>query len=72
MKNNKVYRKDGELVVQFKFDNTSSMLDMENQIEESLKTIEESISELEKKRITSELLASFKDINKKKGGSRYD
>ncbi len=69
MKNNRVYRKDGELVVQFKFENTSSMLDMEEQIESLLEAVEEPISKLEKISIKSQLLAAFKDINK---GVRYD
>ncbi len=64
MKNNKVYRKDGKLVVQFKFEHTSSMLDMEEQIEELLGAIEEPISQQEKISIKSQLLGAIKDINK--------
>ncbi len=64
MKNNTAYRKDGELVVQFKFKHTSSMLDLEEQIENLLEAIEEPISNLEKMSIRSQLLDAFKNMNK--------
>jgi len=64
MKNNKVYRKDGELIVQFQFEHTSSMLDMEEQIEALLGAIEEPISKLEQMSIRSQLLSAFKDVKK--------
>jgi len=64
MENNRVYRKDGELIVQFEFKNTSSMLDMEEQIESLLEAVEGPISKLEKINIRSQLFAAFKDINK--------
>jgi hypothetical protein len=40
-KENKVYRKNGELVIEFTFTKDSSMLEMENQIDALIDSIDE-------------------------------
>ncbi len=63
MKKNRVYRKDGELVVQFEFTKSSSMLEMEEQIEDLLNSIDEPVSELEKMRIKTQLLNAINNAS---------
>ena len=48
MKENRAYKKDGKLVVQFTFTKGSSLIEMEEQIESFLASIDESVSEPEK------------------------
>jgi hypothetical protein len=55
MKENKVYKKDGKLVVQFTFTKGSSMVDMEEQIESLIASIDGSVSEPEKQTIKTQL-----------------
>lgn len=65
MKENKVYKKDGELVVQFTFTKGSSMFEMEEQIQFLLDSVDESISELEKQSVRTQLLDAINNESKK-------
>lgn len=69
MKENRVYKKDGKLVVQFTFTEGSSLFEMEEQIEFLLASIDASVSESEKQSIKSQLLEAIGG-ELHKGGSR--
>ena len=60
-KENKVYRKNGELVIEFTFTKDSSMLEMENQIDALIDSIDETVSEPEKHGIKAQLLEAIND-----------
>jgi hypothetical protein len=60
-KENKLYRKDGELVIEFTFTKDSSMLEMENQIDALIDSIDDTVSEPEKHGIKAQLLEAIKD-----------
>jgi len=60
-KGNKVYKKDGELVVEFTFTKNSSMLEMENQIDALIDSIDDAVSESEKHSIKAQLLNAIRD-----------
>jgi hypothetical protein len=60
-KENRIYKKDGRLVIQFTFRKDSTMLEMEHEIESLIDSIDEPVSMLEKKRIRSQLLDAAKD-----------
>lgn len=60
-KENKLYRKDGELVIEFTFTKDSSMLEMENQIDALIDSIDDTVSEPEKYGIKAQLLEAIKD-----------
>lgn len=56
MSKNKVFRNnDGDLVIQFTFVKGSSMLEMEEQIEEFINSTDELVSELDKISIKTQL-----------------
>ena len=61
MTTNKVYRKNGDLTVQFTFKKNSSMLEMEEQIESFLYAIDEDVSVTEKNNIRIQLLQALKE-----------
>jgi hypothetical protein len=68
MKKNRAYKKDGKLVVQFTFSKGSSLIEMEEQIESLLASIDESVSQPEKQSIKAQLLAAI-GSELHKGGS---
>jgi hypothetical protein len=59
MKENRAYKKDGQLVVQFTFVKGSSLFEMEEQIESLLASIEGPVSEAEKQSIKAQLLEAI-------------
>jgi hypothetical protein len=59
-KENKVYKKDGELVVEFTFTKGSTMLEMENQIDALINSIDDTVSEADKHRVKAQLLDAVK------------
>jgi len=65
MGKNKIIREDGKLTVQFEFDKTLSMLEMEEQIESFLSSLTEDFLEPEKNSIRLQLLNALKDTYKK-------
>jgi hypothetical protein len=68
MKQNRAYKKDGKLVVQFTFMKGSSLIEMEQQIESLLASIDESVSEPEKQSIKAQLLEATRSVPHR-GGS---
>jgi hypothetical protein len=58
MKKNRAYKKDGKLVVQFTFSKGLSLIEMEEQIESLLASIDESVSEPEKPKHQSSIACS--------------
>jgi hypothetical protein len=64
-KENRVYKQDGKLVIEFTFRKDSTMLEMENEIESLIDSIDESLSELEKQSIKTQLLDARKNSSKK-------
>jgi len=60
-KENKVYRKNGELVIELTFAKDSSMLEMENQIDALIDSIDDAVSEPEKHGLKAQLLEAIKD-----------
>jgi hypothetical protein len=58
---NKVYKKDGELVVEFTFTKDSTMLEMEDQIDALISSIDDTVSESDKHRVKAQLLDAIKD-----------
>ena len=65
-KENKVYGKDGELVIEFTFTKDSTMLEMENQIYALIDSIDDAVSESEKHRIKAQLLEAIKDESRER------
>lgn len=65
-KENKVYRKDGKLVIEFTFTKDSTMLEMENQIDGLINSIDDAVSESEKDRIKAQLLEAIKDESRER------
>jgi hypothetical protein len=68
MKENRACKKDGKLVVQFTFTKGSSLIEMEEQIESLLASIDEAVSEPEKQTIKVQLLEAI-GSDPHKGGS---
>jgi hypothetical protein len=60
-KENRVYRKEGELVIEFTFTKNSTMLEMENQIDALIDSIDDAVSEPEKHGLKAQLLEAIKD-----------
>ena len=60
-KENRIYKKDGRLIIQFTFRKDSTMLEMEQEIESLIDSIDESVSMLEKQRIRTQLLDAVKN-----------
>jgi hypothetical protein len=60
-KENKVYRKNGELVIEFTFTKNSTMLEMENQIDALIDSIDDAVSEADRYGIKAQLLEAIKD-----------
>jgi hypothetical protein len=60
-KENKVYKKDGQLVVEFTFKKDSTMLEMENQIDALIDSIDDVVSESDKHSIKAQLLNAIRD-----------
>ena len=60
-KENKIYRKEGELVIEFTFTNDSTMLEMENHIDALIDSIDDAVSEPEKHGLKAQLLEAIKD-----------
>jgi hypothetical protein len=65
-KENKVYKKDGELVVEFTFTKDSTMLEMENQIDALISFIDDTVSESDKHRVKAQLLDAIKDESRER------
>lgn len=61
LKENKVFKKNGELVVQFTFKRDSTMLEMEHEIESLIDSVGESVSEAEKQGIQAQLLDAIEN-----------
>jgi len=61
LKENKVYKKNGELVVEFTFTKDSTMLEMENQIDALINSIDDTVSKSDKHRVKAQLLDAIKD-----------
>jgi hypothetical protein len=59
-KENKVFKKDGELVVEFTFAKDSTMLEMERQIDALIDSIDDAVSESDKLSIQTQLLDAIK------------
>jgi hypothetical protein len=59
-KENKVFKKDGELVVEFTFAKDSTMLEMERQIDALIDSIDDAVSESDKLSIKTQLLNAIK------------
>ena len=57
---NKVFKKDGELVVEFTFAKDSTMLEMERQIDALIDSIDDAVSESDKLSIKTQLLNAIK------------
>jgi hypothetical protein len=60
-KENKVYRKEGELVIEFTFTKDSTMLELENQIDALIDSIDDAVSEADRYGIKAQLLEAIKD-----------
>lgn len=65
-KGNKVYKKDGKLVVELTFTKSSSMLEMENQIDALIESIDDAVSESEKHSIKAQLLNAIRDESRER------
>ena len=65
-KENKVYKKDGELVVEFTFTKDSTMLEMENQIDALINSIDDTVSKSDKHRVKAQLLDAIKDQSRER------
>jgi len=59
-KESKVFKKDGELVVEFTFAKDSTMLEMERQIDALIDSIDDAVSESDKLSIKTQLLNAIK------------
>jgi hypothetical protein len=59
-KENKVFKKDAELVVEFTFAKDSTMLEMERQIDALIDSIDDAVSESDKLSIKTQLLNAIK------------
>jgi len=66
LKENKVYRKDGELVVEFTFTKDSTMLEIENQIDTLISSIDDTVSESDKHRVKAQLLDAINDESRER------
>ena len=60
-KKNRIYKKDGKLVIQFTCRKGSTMLEIENEIASLIDSIDESVSTLEKQLIRAQLLDAIKN-----------
>ena len=60
-KENRVYKKDGKLVIQFTFRKDATMPEMEHEIESLIDSIDESVSGLEKQSVKAQLLDTIKN-----------
>lgn len=60
-KENRIYKEDGRLIIQFTFRKDSTMLEMEQEIESLIDSVDESVSMLEKQRIRTQLLDAVKN-----------
>ena len=60
-KKNRIYKKDGKLVIQFTCRKDSTMLEIENEIASLIDSIDESVSTLEKQLIRAQLLDAIKN-----------
>jgi len=60
-KKNRVYKKDGKLVIQFTFKKDSTMLEMEHEIESLIDSIGEFVSGPEKQSIKAQLLDAIEN-----------
>jgi len=65
-KENKVYKKDGELVVEFTLTKGSTMLEMENQIDALINSIDDAVSESDKHRVKAKLLDAIKEESRER------
>lgn len=65
-KENKVYKKNGELVVEFTFTKDSTMLEMENQIDALINSIDDTVSKSDKHRVKAQLLDAIKDQSRER------
>ena len=65
-KENKVYKKDGELVVEFTLTKGSTMLEMENQIDALINSIDDTVSKSDKHRVKAQLLDAIKDQSRER------
>ena len=65
-KENKVYKKNGELVVEFTFTKDSTMLEMENQIDAIINSIDDTVSKSDKHRVKAQLLDAIKDQSRER------
>jgi uncharacterized protein YkuJ len=65
-KEKKVFRKDGELVIEFAFTKDSTTLEMDNQIDGLIDSIDDAVSESEKHRIKAQLLEAIKDESRER------
>jgi hypothetical protein len=65
-KENKVYKKDGELVVELTFTKDSTMLEMENQIDALINSTDDTVSKSDKHRVKAQLLDAIKDESRER------
>lgn len=65
-KENKVYKKDGELVVELTFTKDSTMLEMENQIDALINSMDDTVSKSDKHRVKAQLLDAIKDESRER------
>jgi hypothetical protein len=65
-KENKVYKKNGELVVEFTFTKDSTMLEMENQVDALINSIDDTVSKSDKHRVKAQLLDAIKDQSRER------
>lgn len=59
-KENRIFKKNGELVVEFTFTKDSSMLEMERQVEALIGSIDDTLSESDKLSLKQQLLRAVK------------
>jgi hypothetical protein len=65
-KENRVYRKEGELVIEFTFTKDSTMLEMEAQIDALIDSIDDAVSEADRYGIKAQLLEAIKDESRER------